>query len=101
MRRQAKKTWLLRAAGAGVLALTFGYVPYHLYGRSGFARYLELRRELATIKAENTHLLLENQRLAREGEALRSDPRVLEREARAHLNWVRPGEVIFDLGGER
>jgi cell division protein FtsB len=101
VRRQNKKTWVLRAVGAGVLALTFGYVPYHIYGRSGFARYLELRRELTIIQAENGHMRGENQRLTREADALRSDRRVLEREARAQLNWVRPGEVIFDLGGER
>jgi cell division protein FtsB len=101
VRRHSKKTWLLRAVAAGVLALTFGYVPYHLYGRSGFARYLELRRELSTIRGENARMHAENQRLEREVEALRSDRRVVEREARAQLNWVRPGEVIFDLGGER
>ena len=42
---------------------------------------------------------LENGRLEREAAALRSDPRLIEREARARLQWVKPGEVIFDLGG--
>jgi cell division protein FtsB len=101
MRRDLKRTWILRGVGAVLLALTFGYVPYHLYSRSGFSRYLELRRELVSIRSENARLRLENGRLSREASALLSDPRLLEREARAHLNWVRPGEVIFDLGPGR
>jgi cell division protein FtsB len=100
MRRDTKKAWLLRLTGAVLLALTFGYVPYRLYARSGFGQYLQLRRELSSIQIENTRLRLDNGRLARDVDALRSDPRAQEREARAHLNWVRPGEVIFDLRRE-
>ena len=81
-----------------MLAATFGYGPYYLYARSGFARYLQLRRELVVTEARNTHLRAENERLLREAEALRSDPRAVENVARADLGWVRPGEVIFDLG---
>jgi cell division protein FtsB len=83
------------------LAATFGYVPYHLYARSGYSRYLELRRDLAAAKARNTHLRAENERLAREVEALRTDPRALEQVARADLGWVRPGEILFEFGEGR
>jgi cell division protein FtsB len=97
MRRDTRKTWILRGVGAALLALTFGYVPYRLYGRSGFSHYLELRRELSEIQKTNVRLQLDNGRLAREAEALRTDPRLLEREARTRLQWVKPGEVLFDL----
>jgi cell division protein FtsB len=36
--------------------------------------------------------------LFREAEALRSDTRAVENVARADLGWVKPGEVVFDLG---
>jgi cell division protein FtsB len=98
MRREVNKAWVVRGVGAALLALTFGYVPYHLYSRSGFSRYLELRRELQSIQEEISRIRLENGRLRREAAALRSDPRLIEREARARLMWVKPGEVIFDLG---
>jgi cell division protein FtsB len=98
MRRDVKKAWVVRGLGAALLALTFGYVPYHLYSRSGFSRYLELRKELHSIQKAISRLRLENGRLEREASALRSDPRLIEREARARLMWVKPGEVIFDLG---
>jgi len=82
-----------------MLAATFGYGPYYLYyAQSGVARYLQLRRELAVTVVRNTRLRAENERLFREAEALRSDTRAVESVARADLGWVKPGEVIFDLG---
>ena len=97
-RRRIGQTWILRCLAALLLAATFGYGPYYLYARSGFARYLQLRRDLVATQVKNARLHLEVDRLSREAEALRSDRRAVERVARADLGWVRPGEVIFDLG---
>jgi cell division protein FtsB len=103
MRRDArsKRTWILRGLAAVLLAITFGYVPYHLYARSGYARYRELRRDCTAANLRNTRLRAENERLAREVEALRTDPRALEQVARADMGWVRPGEILFDFGEGR
>ena len=81
-----------------VIAATAGYTPFHLYTRSGFAKYLELRDDLETVRARNAGLRAENARLARELEALKSDPTAIERVARQELGWVKPGEVLVDLG---
>ena len=103
MRRdtRSERTWILRGLAAVLLAVTFGYVPYHLYAHSGYARYLELRRDLGAAKSRNTRLRAENDWLAREVEALRTDSRALEQVARADMGWVRPGEILFDFGGGR
>jgi cell division protein FtsB len=103
MRRdtRSRRSWILRGLAAALLAATFGYGPYHLYARSGYSRYLELRRDLAAAKTRNNHMRVENERLAREVEALRTDPRALEQVARADLGWVRPGEILFDFGEGR
>lgn len=97
-RSRISQTWILRCLAALLLAGTFGYGPYYLYVRSGFGRYLQLRRDLTATQAKNAHLRLDVDRLSREAEALRSDRRAIERVARADLGWVRPGEVIFELG---
>ena len=39
----------------------------------------------------------DNDRLAREAEALRADPAAIERVARDELGWVRAGEIVVDL----
>src|SRR4051812_4004790 len=96
MRRGTKK-WLGRVVAAGLIAGALTYVPYHVYARSGLARTLQLRRELAVLKARNDQLRDETLRLGRQAEALRDDPDAIERVARAELGWVRPGEIIVDL----
>jgi cell division protein FtsB len=96
MRRETK-TWAGRLAASAVMAFVLAYVPYHLYARSGFARTMALRRELAALRAHNRELAAENEKLARQAEALRDDPAAIERVARADLGWVRPGELVVDL----
>lgn len=80
------------------MAATFGYVPYHLYARSGFAKYRELKRDLEAARQRNARMRAENEHLAREVESLRTDPRALEHVARADMGWVRPGEILLDFG---
>jgi cell division protein FtsB len=92
-----RRAWLWRGAAASALALTFGYVPYQIYARSGFARYLRLCDDLKSVRAQNARLRAENERLVRDAEAVTTDLRALERVARAELGWVLPGEVIIDL----
>jgi cell division protein FtsB len=95
--RRATKTWLGRGAAAVLVAGALSYVPYHVYSRSGLARTLRLRQELALVKLRNLQLKDETDRLGRQAEALRDDRDAIERVARAELGWVRPGEVILDL----
>jgi len=96
MRRDAK-TWVGRIVGAGLVVFTLGYVPYHLYTRSGFARMLELRQDLSVLRARNADLRAETDRMQREVDGLRDDATAIERVARTELGWVRPGEIIVDL----
>jgi cell division protein FtsB len=96
MRRETK-TWAGRLAAAAIVAAVLAYVPYHVYARSGLARTLVLKRELAALQAHNRELSADNERLAREAEALRADPAAIERVARNELGWVRAGEIVVDL----
>ena len=96
MRRETK-TWAGRLAAAAIVVFVLAYVPYHVYARSGLARTIVLKRELATLQAHNRELSADNDRLAREAEALRADPAAIERVARNELGWVRAGEIVVDL----
>jgi cell division protein FtsB len=98
MRRETK-TWAGRLAAAAVVVFVLAYVPYHVYVRSGLARTIVLRRELTALHAHNQELAADNERLAREAEALRADPAAIERVARDELGWVHTGEVVVDLSG--
>jgi cell division protein FtsB len=99
MRRETK-TWVGRLLAAVAVTSVLAYIPYHLYARSGLARTIGLRRDLVALHARNQDLQAENERLAREADALRSDLGAIERVARAELGWVRPGEIVVDLAAE-
>jgi cell division protein FtsB len=96
MRRETK-TWAGRLFAAAVVAFVLAYVPYHLYARSGLARTLLFRHDLAALRAHNRELAQENDRLARAAAALRDDPAAIERVARVELGWVKPGEIVVVL----
>ncbi|HEX3695918.1 MAG TPA: septum formation initiator family protein [Polyangia bacterium] len=96
MRRETK-TWVGRIVAAASVTFALAYIPYHVYARSGLARTLQLRRDLRGLREHNADLRAENEKLAREADALRSDLGAIERVARTDLGWVRPGEIIVDL----
>lgn len=76
---------------AAVLALASVVMP------GGFRRYLSLRQEAEILESRNAGMRDESERLMREIEALRGDPRALERAAREELGFVKPGEIILNL----
>jgi cell division protein FtsB len=61
----------------------------------GFRRYWQLRRDQTSITERNRQAAEDNRVLLREIEALRSDPKALERAAREELGFVKPGEVVL------
>ena len=99
MRRETK-TWARRLLAAGALAFVLAYLPYLIYARSGLARTLAARRDLAALRVRNRELAAENDRLTRAAAALRDDPAAVERVARGELGWVKPGEIIVELGAQ-
>lgn len=63
----------------------------------GFRRYLRLSQDVKSLKERNQRLTDDNARLRREVDALRDDPKALERAAREELGLVKPGEIVFSL----
>lgn len=63
----------------------------------GFRRYFRLRQDIHALEERNRALSAQNAAMVREIEALRTDPRALERAAREELRFIKPGEVVFNL----
>jgi cell division protein FtsB len=80
------------SVGVAVLLATISVVDAR-----GFRRYASLRQELVQLSDKNRELLEKNRQMARELEALRADPRALERAAREELGFVKPGEIVVNL----
>jgi len=83
----------LRWGALGVLALL--YVVNFVGGDHGFLRRAHLKRELAGLRAENTRLQGQKNRLLQEVQAKQNDPLSLERLAREKYWLVGPGETIY------
>jgi cell division protein FtsB len=57
--------------------------------------YRGKRSEYKQLQQEIQELQAKQEQLSRQINALRSDPRTIEKEAREQLRYARPGEVIY------
>ncbi len=89
-----------KLATAGIAAVA-GLVAVHVvFGPNGMVVYQEKRTELRQLSTEIDSLQQENARLNARIKALKTDPKVIEKEAREQLRYTRPGEVVYVLPAE-
>jgi cell division protein FtsB len=81
----------------GSVAIAFVLAAISMADSRGFRRYLKLQQDLGALAERNQKQVAENKRLRREIDALRGDPRALERAAREELGYVKPGEIVINL----
>jgi cell division protein FtsB len=89
LRRKAAKL----ALGLVLIALLIN----SFFGDRGILHVLTQQRHADALAREVATLQHENDRLGLEIEALRSDPRTVERLAREELGLAAPGETVFLL----
>jgi cell division protein FtsB len=71
------------------------YVVHFVGGDHGLLRRMELRKELDQLAVDNSHLLLEKERLLQEVQLKENDPLSLERLAREKYWMIGPGETVY------
>jgi len=93
--------WLYRSrrklATAGVALLACLLAAHVAAGPNGLFPYQQKRAEYRKLEKEFDQLQIENERLAKQIESLKSDPQAIEKEAREQLRYARPGEVVYTL----
>jgi cell division protein FtsB len=77
---------------AVVSCLLFVHV---LFGANGMVVYKQKRTEYELLQKKVTDVQVENQRYAQQVQALQSDPKAIEKEAREQLGYAKPGERIY------
>lgn len=86
-----------KLATAGVFALVL-FLGFHvIFGANGMVVYTHKRTEYKQLLKETDQLDQENQHLTHQVEALRTDPKAIEKEAREQLHYTKKGEVIYLL----
>ena len=74
-----------------------GHLGYQVYAQANSPTYLKLKQDLGEVEAGNSKIQETNDLLKVKIEALRTDPRAIERKVRDELGMARPDEVIIML----
>jgi cell division protein FtsB len=92
-------TWLYnsrrRLATAGVAVVTVWLFLHVMFGANGMVVYRQKRAEYQSLSREIDQLQKENNHYTGQINALETDPKTIEKEAREQLHYARPGEVVY------
>jgi cell division protein FtsB len=86
-----------KLATVAVFALVV-FLGFHvIFGANGMVVYTNKRAEYRQLQKETDQLDQENQRLTKQVEELKTDPKAIERVAREQLHYTKKGEIIYLL----
>jgi cell division protein FtsB len=98
VRKNARQLNFFRRHARLLLGAALAAILIHdVFGDHGFLAMRRARRVVEQLRAEIAKLNEENRKLAEDVQALKSDPRIIERIAREEMGLARPGELIFKL----
>lgn len=84
---------LLEILGLALLALGI----HDVFGAHGYLAMRRSEKQIEQLRGEIEQLNHENQTLAEHVNALKTDPKAIEKIAREEMGLARPGEMIFKL----
>jgi cell division protein FtsB len=84
-----------RFATTAVILFTAWLFVHVVFGANGMAEYKQKKGEYLGLQKEIDHLQKENDAAAQEINALKTDPKAIEKQAREELHYTRPGEIVF------
>jgi cell division protein FtsB len=92
-------TWLYlsrrRLATVGVAVITVWLLLHVMFGANGMVVYRQKRADYQNLRGEIDQLQKENNHYTGQIQALETDPKTIEKEAREQLHYTRPGEVVY------
>ena len=91
-------TAFLRRHARQILGVAFLALLIHdIFGPHGVIAMRRTQREIQQIRQQIGKINAENKSLAEQVNALKTDPKAIERIAREEMGLARPGELIFKL----
>ncbi|MBV8053403.1 MAG: septum formation initiator family protein [Acidobacteriaceae bacterium] len=84
-----------RIATVMIAAFTVWFFVHVMFGANGMVIYRQKKTEYQSLRNQIGGLQLENQHCTQQINALQTDPKAIEKEAREQLHYARPGEMIF------
>ncbi len=84
-----------------ILLLTFSFfvllVLVAVFHDEGILRVFKLQDQMAEMDKSNKTLYENNLKIRKEIEGLKSNSLAIEKIAREKLNWVKPGETVYQI----
>ena len=96
-KRRSGQSRSYRGAILALLLVWVALIVHEIYGEHGYLALRREKREYDSLQQEVRRLQEENQQLEKHIEALKSDPKAIERIARDQMHMARPGERIYTL----
>jgi len=84
-----------RFATTAVILFTAWLFMHVVFGANGMAQYRDKKSEYQSLQKEIDTLQKDNDQASRDINALQSDPKMIEKQAREQLRYAKPGEVIL------
>ena len=80
-----------------LLLVCIALVVHEIFGQHGFLAMRRQQKEVQVLQEQLQRLQQENLELEKQINALRSDPKAIERVAREQMRMARPGEIIYTM----
>ena len=80
-----------------LVLLCIALLVHEVFGQHGFLSMRRQQKEVQTLQEQLQQLQQKNLELEKQINALRSDPKAIERVARERMRMARPGEIIYTL----
>lgn len=84
-----------RIATGAVVVITLLLFLHVMFGANGMVVYRQKKTDYDKLQNELDALQKENQRYTKDIKGLKTDPQMMEKEAREQLHYARPGEVVI------
>jgi len=84
-----------RIATFSVAAAACLLLVHVMLGANGMVVYRQKRAEYQELQKQVAQMKQENERCAQQIQALKTDEKAIEREAREQLHYTRPGEFVY------
>lgn len=84
-----------RIATVAVIVLAATLFVHVMFGANGMVVYKQKRNEYEALKKQTDRVQQENNRYTQDIQALKTDEKAIEKEAREQLGYARPGEYVY------
>ncbi|HVI09511.1 MAG TPA: septum formation initiator family protein [Candidatus Binatia bacterium] len=84
-----------RIATAAIAVFTCLLFVHVMFGANGMVVYKQKKAEYQSLRTKITDTESENQIYQRQIQALKTDTKAIEKEAREQLRYARPGEYVY------